>query len=115
VSIALPALADRRDDIPLLANHFLAELSERYAKETRIFAPEAMVMLVTRRVEGQRPPLAQRRREVRRPLSDTADSRAPSSRARWKGPAKSSLPSTRRERVRARLPRAAGFASPMAT
>ena len=46
VSIALPALAERRDDIPLLANHFLAELSRRYAKPTRAFAPDAMACLV---------------------------------------------------------------------
>jgi two-component system response regulator GlrR len=46
VSIALPSLAERRDDIPLLANHFLAELARRYAKDTRAFAPEAMACLV---------------------------------------------------------------------
>jgi two-component system response regulator GlrR len=46
VSIALPALAERRDDIPLLANHFLVELSRRYGKPTRAFAPEAMACLV---------------------------------------------------------------------
>jgi len=47
VSIAIPSLAERRDDIPLLANHFLGELSRRYAKPTRAFAPDAMTCLVS--------------------------------------------------------------------
>ena len=46
VSIEVPPLAERRDDIPILANHFLAELSRRYGKPTRAFAPEAMACLV---------------------------------------------------------------------
>jgi len=46
VSIAIPSLAERRDDIPLLANHFVGELGRRYAKATRAFAPEAMALLV---------------------------------------------------------------------
>ena len=46
VSIVLPSLAERRDDIPLLANHFLSELSRRYSKPTRAFAPDALSSLV---------------------------------------------------------------------
>jgi two-component system response regulator GlrR len=46
VALALPSLADRRDDIPLLANHFLGDLATRYAKETRAFSPDAMALLV---------------------------------------------------------------------
>src|SRR5205814_8598536 len=52
VSIMLPSLAERRDDIPLLANRFLAELRERYAKDTRAFAPEAMELLVAATWQG---------------------------------------------------------------
>jgi two-component system response regulator GlrR len=46
VSLALPALAARREDIALLANHFLAMLGARYAKSIGAFAPEALAMLV---------------------------------------------------------------------
>ncbi|MBI5899151.1 MAG: sigma 54-interacting transcriptional regulator [Rhodocyclales bacterium] len=46
VSLAIPDLADRRDDIPLLANHFLRQLATRYRKEINGFAPEAMELLI---------------------------------------------------------------------
>ncbi|MFV8835451.1 sigma 54-interacting transcriptional regulator [Aquisalimonas sp.] len=47
VSLELPALADRREDIPLLANHFLQTLAQKYDKLARSFAPDAMERLVS--------------------------------------------------------------------
>jgi two-component system response regulator GlrR len=47
VSLRLPRLAERREDIPLLANHFLARLGEKYGKRVNGFAPEAMKALTT--------------------------------------------------------------------
>jgi two-component system, NtrC family, response regulator GlrR len=52
VSLALPSLAERRDDIPLLATHFLGELSERYGKGSTAFAPEALSLLVAAAWKG---------------------------------------------------------------
>ena len=46
VSLALPSLSERRDDIPLLANHFLKSVAKRYRKEVNAFAPDAMDLLV---------------------------------------------------------------------
>mgnify|MGYP000330101050 CR=1 FL=1 len=46
VSLQIPALSERRDDIPLLANHFLQRLATRYSKEINGFAPDAMELLV---------------------------------------------------------------------
>ena len=46
VALTIPALAERRDDIPLLANHFLRKISERYRKKVNGFSPEAMELLV---------------------------------------------------------------------
>jgi two-component system response regulator GlrR len=46
VALTLPPLAERRDDIPLLANHFLARLAEKYKKSIGRFAPEAIDLLV---------------------------------------------------------------------
>jgi two-component system, NtrC family, response regulator GlrR len=46
VCLRLPSLAERREDIPLLANHGLARLSEKYGKSIRGFAPEAMELLL---------------------------------------------------------------------
>jgi len=47
VTLTLPALADRREDIPLLANHFLHKLAGKYGKRLSGFAPEALKALTT--------------------------------------------------------------------
>ncbi|MFL6580748.1 MAG: sigma 54-interacting transcriptional regulator [Burkholderiales bacterium] len=46
VSFALPALCERREDIPVLATHFLHQLANRYKKTLNGFASEAMEILV---------------------------------------------------------------------
>jgi two-component system response regulator GlrR len=47
VTLRLPSLAERRDDIPLLAMHFLLELATRYERQVNGFSPEAMALLVS--------------------------------------------------------------------
>jgi two-component system response regulator GlrR len=47
VSLRLPPLSERREDIPLLANHFLARLNEKYGKRLNGFAPDAIKALTT--------------------------------------------------------------------
>ena len=47
VKLYIPALAERREDIPLLANHFLTRLAERYRRGSLAFSPEAMQLLVS--------------------------------------------------------------------
>lgn len=47
VSLHLPTLAERREDIPLLAQHFLDRLGAKYAKRLSGFAPDAMKALAT--------------------------------------------------------------------
>lgn len=47
VSLELPNLACRREDIPLLAQHFLQELVVRSGKKVSGFAPEAMELLLS--------------------------------------------------------------------
>jgi two-component system response regulator GlrR len=46
VKLAIPSLADRREDIPLLAGHFLTRLGERYGRGRVALSPEAMELLV---------------------------------------------------------------------
>jgi two-component system, NtrC family, response regulator GlrR len=46
VRLTLPALAERREDIPLLAGHFLSRLGERYGRERIALSPEAVEVLV---------------------------------------------------------------------
>ncbi|HXZ92029.1 MAG TPA: sigma 54-interacting transcriptional regulator [Burkholderiales bacterium] len=47
VKLSLPALAERREDIPLLATHFLERMAERYGRPRLAFSPEAMQRLVS--------------------------------------------------------------------
>src|SRR6187549_3413783 len=47
VKLYIPTLAERREDIPLLANHFLSRLAERYRRGRLAFSPEAMQILVS--------------------------------------------------------------------
>ena len=45
VTLVLPTLAERREDIALLANHFLDRLARKYDKRLSGFAPEALKAL----------------------------------------------------------------------
>jgi two-component system response regulator GlrR len=47
VTLTLPPLAERREDIALLANHFLIKLASKYGKRLSGFAPEALKALTT--------------------------------------------------------------------
>ena len=42
IQIHLPTLSERRDDIPLLANHFLRQFAEKFRKKTRRLSPCAL-------------------------------------------------------------------------
>ena len=46
VALSLPSLSQRREDIPVLANHFLKTLAARYGKTLNGFAQDAMEVLV---------------------------------------------------------------------
>jgi DNA-binding NtrC family response regulator len=46
VEIHLPALRDRREDIPLLATHFLQRNRTRYRKQVTAFSPSAMQQMM---------------------------------------------------------------------
>lgn len=46
VSLALPPLADRREDIVPLAAHYLKTTAARYKKDVHAFAPEALELLL---------------------------------------------------------------------
>src|SRR5207244_13538327 len=46
ITIKLPPLRDHRDDIPLLAQHMIDELSRRHQKTARLIATEAMELLM---------------------------------------------------------------------
>ena len=47
VNIRIPTLDDRREDIPLLAAHFLRLIAQEADQERKVYAPEAVEMLVT--------------------------------------------------------------------
>ena len=47
VSLEIPSLANRREDVSLLANHFLQMFSQKYKKKLHSFAPDALETLIT--------------------------------------------------------------------
>ncbi|MEM9335752.1 MAG: sigma 54-interacting transcriptional regulator [Pseudomonadota bacterium] len=47
VNIKIPPLDERREDIPLLVSHFLQEIAKEAGQERKVYAPEAVEMLVT--------------------------------------------------------------------
>jgi len=52
VTLTIPPLRERREDIPLLANHFLREFAAENARPGLRFSPEVMRALVQARFEG---------------------------------------------------------------
>lgn len=46
VALKLPPLAERREDIPLLVNHFLKKIAARYRKPVPTLAPDALAAIV---------------------------------------------------------------------
>lgn len=46
VGLSIPTLAERREDVALIANNLLLELCKRYDKKLKGFTPEAMRLLV---------------------------------------------------------------------
>jgi two-component system response regulator GlrR len=47
VNIDIPVLNERREDIPLLVSHFLQEIANEGGQERKVYAPEAVELLVT--------------------------------------------------------------------
>ena len=45
VPVSIPPLRDRRDDIPVLAEHFMATISREYGRRMRRLTPEALARL----------------------------------------------------------------------
>jgi DNA-binding NtrC family response regulator len=52
ISFRLPALRERRDDIPLLVHHFVEQYSKLNNKQIRGIEPEAMSVLMSRQWPG---------------------------------------------------------------
>src|SRR5262249_2482407 len=42
IAIRLPALRDRKEDVPILAQHFLRKFAKQTGKDVRRFSPEAL-------------------------------------------------------------------------
>ena len=55
VSLAIPPLCERPEDIPLLVEHFLAAFRKKSGKPIERVAPEALALLATPPPARQRP------------------------------------------------------------
>src|SRR5205085_7043914 len=52
VTLRLPSLDERPEDIPLLAEYFLTKLAPRYGRDKASFSPEALELLVKAKWPG---------------------------------------------------------------
>jgi two-component system response regulator GlrR len=52
VTLTIPPLRERREDIPLLAHHFLKTLRDKHKHRAKEFSPEAMEMLIAHEWPG---------------------------------------------------------------
>ena len=52
VSLPLPSLSERREDIPLLAQHFLTQVARRYGRPAPAISPDALEFLAASRWPG---------------------------------------------------------------
>lgn len=71
VPIQVPPLRERREDIPLLAEHFLGQFCERHRRDMKRFAPEATMALVAHHWPGN---IRQLRNLIERLVVTVADS-----------------------------------------
>ena len=62
IPVTMPALRDRAEDIPLIAEHFLAKYTREMNKSIDGFSPEALAALARVSVARQRPRARERRR-----------------------------------------------------
>src|SRR5689334_6268747 len=52
ITLRVPALRERSEDIPLLCNHFLSKFNQRYQKSVRAISPAAYHLLIRNRWAG---------------------------------------------------------------
>ena len=84
VSLHIPPLSERRDDIPLLCQYFLKKYSALMKKDVREISPSVMGLLVNYDFPGQRPGAGEHHR-ARRGAGQRSYHRAGSSARRPQG------------------------------
>jgi len=52
ITLRVPPLRERAEDVPLLCNHFLAKFNERYGRTVRAISPAAYHLLIRNRWSG---------------------------------------------------------------
>ena len=82
IMVELPSLRERKEDIPLLVQHFLEKFTEEGRKGPLILTPAAMDRLMVVRLAGQRARAGERHRARRRAVPGSRNRTRPDSRSR---------------------------------
>jgi sigma54-dependent transcription regulator len=80
ITLRVPPMRERSEDIPLLCNHFLSKFNQRYQKSVRSISPAAYHLLIRNRVGRERARTGERHRAGGARLQDGGDRAARSAR-----------------------------------